>query len=256
MISRIEAALRRGTPIRFGDVWRAGLGGLLGIAVTGALARMFMGGDALAEPLLVAPLGASAVLLFAVPASPLTQPRAVIGGSILSALVGVTCAMFVPEPLLAASLAVAVSIALMSLLGCLHPPGGAVALTAVIGGASVTDLGYGFAFVPVGLGAVLLVASAVVFNTLVGRSYPHRVKPPASPHATADPVPDERIGYRPADLDKALAQYGELLDVSREDLDALFRQVELQTHKRIHSQILCGEIMSRDVITLDAHQSA
>ena len=192
MISRIEAALRRGTPVRFGDVWRAGLGGLLGIAVTGALARMFMGGDALAEPLLVAPLGASAVLLFAVPASPLTQPRAVIGGSILSALVGVTCAMFVPEPLLAASLAVAVSIALMSLLGCLHPPGGAVALTAVIGGASVTDLGYGFVFVPVGLGAVLLVVSAVVFNTLVGRSYPHRVQPPASPHATADPVPDER----------------------------------------------------------------
>ena len=130
MISRIEAALRRGTPVRYGDVWRAGLGGLFGIAVTGVLARMFMGGEALAEPLLVAPLGASAVLLFAVPASPLTQPRAVIGGSILSALVGVTCAMFVPNALLAASLAVAASIALMSLLGCLHPPGGAVALTA------------------------------------------------------------------------------------------------------------------------------
>ena len=256
MISRIEAALRRGTPVRLGDVWRAGLGSLLGMALTGVLARLIMGGDALADPLLVAPLGASAVLLFAVPASPLTQPRAVIGGSILSALVGVTCARFVPDPLLAASLAVAAAIALMSLLGCLHPPGGAVALTAVIGGGSVTDLGYGFALVPVGLCAVLLVASAVVFNTLVGRSYPHRVKTPVSPHATADPVPDNRIGYRPADLDKALAQYGELLDVSREDLDALFRQVELQAHKRLHSQILCGEIMSRDVITIDAHQSA
>lgn len=253
MMSRLSAALHRTTPAR--DIWRAGLGALLGVAITGLAARLLSGGDELV-PLLVAPIGASAVLLFAVPASPLTQPRSVIGGNVLSALVGVACARFVPEPTLAAALAVALAITLMSLLGCLHPPGGAVALTAVIGGPAVTGLGFGFALAPVGLCSVLMVLAAVAYNNLVGRTYPHRVRAPVSPHATADPVPDARVGYTPADLDSALAQYGELLDVSREDLDLLFRQVEMQTHKRLHSQILCGEIMSRDVISVDLHQSA
>jgi CBS domain-containing membrane protein len=65
----------------------------------------------------------------------------------------------------------------------------------------------------------------------------------------------DRVGFNTADLDAALAQYGELLDVGRDDLDALFRQVELQAHRRIHSRILCGEIMSRDVLSLQVEQS-
>ena len=253
MFGRFSAALSRKTPVRFGDIWRAGLGSLAGIALTAVVARLLVGNSLSLGPLLVAPVGASAVLLFAVPASPLAQPRAVIGGNVLSALVGVTCAMLIPEPTAAAALAVASSIVLMSLAGCLHPPGGAMALTAVLGGAG--GLGYGFVVAPA-LCSVLLVLSAVGLNRAMGRSYPHRVPVAASPHATNDPVPQSRVGYTPADLDQALAQYGELLDVSREDLDALFRQVELQAHKRLHSAILCGEIMSRDVITVDVHQTA
>ncbi|MEG8058719.1 HPP family protein [Sphingomonas sp. 22L2VL55-3] len=75
-------------------------------------------------PLLVAPIGASAVLIFAVPASPLAQPWSVVGGNIISALVGVTAARFVPIPYLAAGVAVGGAILVMSLLRCLHPPAG------------------------------------------------------------------------------------------------------------------------------------
>lgn len=252
MFGRFTAALSRKAPVRFGDVWRAGLGSLAGIALTAIVARLLVGESLSLGPLLVAPVGASAVLLFAVPASPLAQPRAVIGGNVLSALVGVTCAMLIPEPIAAAAIAVALSIVLMSLAGCLHPPGGAMALSAVLAGQGI---GYGFVLAPA-ICSVLLVLSAVALNRAMGRSYPHRVPAAASPHATKDPVPQSRVGYTPADLDQALAQYGELLDVSREDLDALFRQVELQAHKRLHSAILCGEIMSRDVITVDVHQTA
>ena len=256
MIARLAAAWARPNPVRFADVWRAGLGSLAGVAITAVVARLASGGDLALGPLLVGPIGASAVLLFAVPASPLAQPRSVLGGNILSALVGVTCALLIPEPTLAAVLAVSLSIVLMSLLGCLHPPGGAMALTAVIGGPAVSSLGYGFVLVPVALCSLLMVLAAIGINRLMGRSYPHRVAAPASPHATKDAAPQSRVGYTSQDLDDALAQYGELLDVSREDLDALFRQVELKAHKRLHSAILCGEIMSRDVITVDVHQSA
>lgn len=77
-----------------------------------------------------------------------------------------------------------------------------------------------------------------------------------SPHATRDPAPAARAGFTPADLDKALAHYGDLLDVSREDLDALFREVELAAHQRLHAQIRCADIMSKDVISVQLDQSA
>ncbi|MFD1837338.1 HPP family protein [Paracidovorax cattleyae] len=98
-----------------------------------------------ALPWLVAPIGASAVLVFGVPASPLAQPWPVVGGNALSALVGVACAALVPDPALAGALAVALAIALMVRLRCLHPPGGAAALFVVMAhGASPQ-----FAFFPV-----------------------------------------------------------------------------------------------------------
>lgn len=236
------------------DPVRSSAGALLGIAATGLLARIIVGGDGFA-PLLAPPIGASAVLVFAIPASPLAQPRAVIGGNVLSGLIGVTCALLIPLPVLAAALAVGLAVLGMSWLRCLHPPGGAVALGAALAGAQ--GLGdYGYVLAPVGLCSVLVVAAGVAYVNLTGRSYPHRAPATLNPHHTRDAPPGERVGFTPADLDNALARYGELLDISREDLDALFREVELQAHRRIHSQIRCADIMSRDVVTVNADQTA
>ena len=251
----LHSLVRGRNPVRPSEMLRAGVGALVAIAAVGVLARLAMDGALSAVPLLAPPIGASAVLVFAIPASPLAQPRAVIGGNVLSALLGVTCALLIPVPVLAAAVAVAVAIVAMLLLGCLHPPGGAVARGAALAGPSAGLLAYGQALTPVALGSLLLVAAAGVYINLTGRSYPHRVAAPVNAHATRDTPPTERVGFTPADLDRALAQYGELLDVSREDLDALFRQVELQAHRRIHSHIRCGEIMSRDVKTVDVDQT-
>jgi len=254
------ASLVRGrTPIRLREAARAAAGGLLGVGACGVLARTLVEGRISFDPLLAAPIGASAVLVFAIPASPLAQPRAVIGGNVLSALVGVTCALLLPQPALAAAVAVGAAVLLMALLGCLHPPGGAMALTAALAAGSGEAVGYGYALAPVGVCSVLLVLLAAAYGRLTRRSYPHRAPasiPAATPiHGTSDPPPDRRFGYTTADLDAALAQYGELLDVSRDDLDALFRGVELQAHRRLHSEILCEDVMSRDLIWLDAEQS-
>lgn len=255
MLAYLRRFLPQATAQPLSERLKAFAGALIGIAVTGFVTHLAIP-DAGALPLLIAPIGASAVLLFAVPASPLAQPRSVICGNVLSGLVGVTCALLIPNPMLAAPLAVALAIIAMQATGCLHPPGGAVALLGVIGGPDVAQMGYLFALSPVGIDSLLLVGAGLAFHRLSGRTYPHRAPVAANVHATSDPPPAERIGYTPGDLDQALARYGELLDVSREDLDALFREVELQAHQRLHAQILCGDIMSRDVISLDAGQTA
>jgi CBS domain-containing membrane protein len=238
------------------DTLRAGLGAALGLAFTGLLARLILTGHVSAEPLLIVPIGASAVLVFAVPASPLAQPRSVIGGNLVSGLVGVTAALLLPGPLLAGAVGAGLAVAAMSLTRTLHPPGGAIALGAALAGADAGLATYGQALAPIAACSILLTLGAAIFVNLTGRTYPHRAPAPASPHATGDATPADRVGFTSADLDAALAQYGELLDVSREDLDALFRQVELQAHRRIHSQIRCGDIMSRDVIAVDLEQTA
>lgn len=215
-MTRLHALVRGKTPIRPIDALRGGAGALLGLLFAGVLGRFAVGGGDWLHPLLVAPIGASAVLVFAVPASPLAQPRAVLGGNIVSALVGITVAMLIPQTLIAAPLAVGLAITTMMLLGCLHPPGGAVALICVIGGPKVAQAGYLFALNPVAVDSLLLVAAGMAWGRLTKHAYPHHAPAPAAPPPA----------YSPADLDEALARYGELLDVDREDLDALFREVE------------------------------
>ncbi|WEF32446.1 HPP family protein [Pseudoduganella chitinolytica] len=200
-------------------------------------------------------MGASSVLLFCLPASPLAQPWSVVGGNVISALVGAACVRWLghalPLPALAA-LATALAIGAMFSLRCLHPPGGAAALTSVIGGPAVHAAGFGFAFGPVLTDSLLLVAAAIVYNNLTGRRYPHsQVLAHPNPHATKDAVPTVRLGFQPQDLDDVLKRYGQVLDISRDDLEALFLQTELRAYQRRFGVISCGDIMSKDVITAE-----
>ena len=201
------------------------LAAALGIGLTALLSALLIDGRTAA--LLVAPMGASAVLIFAVPSSPLAQPWPVVGGNVLSALVGITIAWAVPIPALAAGLAVAVAILVMSLTRSLHPPGGAAALLAVLGGPGVASAGYWFAAVPVGLNAVMLALLGVLIHRFTGHSYPHRAVPAGG---QALPVVDNVP--HPEDVDAALVDLGETFDVSREDLDLLFRRVEYHARAR------------------------
>jgi CBS domain-containing membrane protein len=173
-----------------------------------------------ATPLLIAPMGASAVLLFAVPASPLAQPWSILAGNLLSAFVGVTTALLIPSPLIAAALAAGLATGLMAIFRCTHPPSGAVALTAVLGGPAVHAAGYHFVLVPVLLNSVLLVVVAMAYNNLTGVSYPHKAHAPAHPHPPAQP-----LGVTDADFDAVLADYGEVLDIGREDLQRIYEDL-------------------------------
>ncbi|PZV33455.1 HPP family protein [Mesorhizobium kowhaii] len=251
-------AFRLFVPILAGATLRerviACIGATIGIALTGAIGGLVLGSGP-HVPLLVAPMGASAVLLFAVPASPLAQPWSIIGGNTISALIGVIVAHFIHETALATGIAVALAIAAMSFTRCLHPPGGAAALTAVLGGPAVISAGFLFPFVPVALNSLLLVALGYGFHKLARRNYPHVPIPPTNSHGTVDPPARLRVGFQPEDIDAALGALDETFDIDRNDLDRLLRQVELQALVRAHQNLLCEDIMSRDVISVDEHTS-
>ncbi|SFU22132.1 HPP family protein [Mesorhizobium sp. YR577] len=231
------------------------VGALIGIFFTGLATKIAFSSSG-ASPLLIAPMGASAVLLFATPSSPLAQPWSIIGGNLVAALIGITCARWLDDPLIASTIAITASIGAMLLLRCLHPPSGAVALTAVLGGPAVHAAGYGFALWPVGVNTLLLLAAALAFNNLTGRRYPHLTPAPAvNPHKTADPVPTARVGFTSADLEAALKRYDEVVNVSTDDLDALLHETEMQAYHRRFGVIRCADIMSRDVATVSPQTS-
>ncbi|KQP38749.1 MULTISPECIES: HPP family protein [unclassified Methylobacterium] len=231
------------------------LGALLGIALTGLVSGWIVG-EGPHIPLIVAPMGATAVLLFAVPASPLAQPWPIIGGNTISALIGVTAAYFIPNPVLAIGVGVSLAIAAMSFTRCLHPPGGAAALTALIGGPAIASSGFLFPFVPVCLNSLILVGLGIAFHRLSGRHYPH--VPQAAPvnvHGTADLPAPLRVGFNARDVDAALQSLNETLDIDRTDLDRLLREVESQAMSRAHGELDCGTVMSRDVVTIGVNDS-
>lgn len=206
---------------------RGAVGALLGIAMAAMIAGIFAGADNPALPWLVAPIGASAVLVFALPASPLAQPWSVAGGDILSALTGLIVWHLVPAVPIAAPLAVGGAIAVMSLCRCLHPPGGACALLAVLSGPMVADQGWMALMLPLCLNVLGLTAMAWLYNNLTGHAWPHRLQP------VAQQAPDGWLGsYEKGDLDAVLEEWDEVLDVNRDDLDALFRAVERRVQRR------------------------
>ena len=158
--------------VSLSEVGWSWLGSFLGMAMVALLHQNLL--DPRGLSLLIGSFGASAVLIYGAVRSPLAQPRNLLGGHVLSAIVGVTaCQWLGASPWLAAAVAVSTAIAVMHLTGTLHPPGGATALIAVIGGESVHRLGYLYVLVPVALGAcVMLIVALVVNNIPATRRYP------------------------------------------------------------------------------------
>lgn len=153
----------------------SGVGAFVGIILIAALEQWLRQSE-LVTLLMVGPFGASAALIYGAPQAEFSQPRNLLGGHVLSATVGVTiCLLLGKFPVLACALAVALAMVLMLATRTLHPPGGATALIAVIGGDTIVAMGYGYVFVPVLSGACILLLVALIVNNLSSnpkRHYP------------------------------------------------------------------------------------
>lgn len=215
-------------------------GAMVGVLLTAWLSRWWAGGGS-AGPWMVASLGASAVLVFGMPSSPLAQPWPVLGGSTLSALVGGLCAALIPDPVWAGAVAVGLAIALMVPLRCLHPPGGAMALYVVL----TTGDGWHLAAFPVLFNVVVLLVTAVAYNGLTGRRYPH----PQRMGARTDVA---QGAFTASDVDAALSHYNQVLDVSRADLEGLLHLAGRAAFQRTLGEVRCLDIMSRPPLAVEA----
>jgi CBS domain-containing membrane protein len=175
----------------------------------------------------------------------------VLVGNVMSALVGVAVFRLLGPTPAAAALAAGLALTLMFPLRCVHPPGGAVAITAVLGSAELHQLGFGFAVLPVALNSALLLAVALAWRRLPRPRTVHAPVVHGSRHSTADPAPQDRIGLTTADLDAALRDFNQLVDIDRDSLEALLRQAQMQAWQRQFGSVRCADVMSRDLVTVE-----
>lgn len=213
--------------LRFGGRlgWaRGAVGALFGVALAALLGKTLPGTHH--WPWIVAPIGASAVLVFAVPASPLAQPWSLLGGNLISALTGLLIGNLTGDPFAGVGLSVGLAIVAMTYARCLHPPGGACAVLGALAGAS-PDGGWLGLLLPLLLNIAALGVAGWLFNNMTGHAWPHVPAPPK-------PMPRGTWAgtYETADLEAVLEEWDEVLDVSPEDLDALFRAVEQRVLRR------------------------
>jgi len=190
--------------------------------------------------ILVASMGASAVLLFAVPHGQLSQPWAVLGGHVIAALIGVTCAQLIANEFLAAGAAVGLAIGVMYYARCIHPPGGATALSAVIGGEATHALGYHYVITPVLINVTIILVVAIAFNyPFPWRRYPaYLQKRSQEQQADIDTDGPEVLAH--GDFVYALSQIDSFVDISEYDL---LRIYELTTRRLRHQHLAIDDIV-------------
>lgn len=170
--SKMKGGKQSPPKVNLSEILWSWIGAFLGITPIAFLNYDLFPGDDFV--FIIGSFGASAVLIYGAVKSPLAQPRNLVGGHILSAVIGVIAyKLFYPYPWFASSFAVATAIALMHATKTLHPPGGATALIAVIGSEKIHDLGFLYVLFPVGAGVMIMLLVALIVNNLAkSRRYP------------------------------------------------------------------------------------
>jgi len=217
------------------------LGGFLGILLIIYVNGYFVHDWSAA--LIVASMGASAVLLFAVPHGKLSQPWPLVGGHLVSALVGVTCFKLIPDTATAAALAVGLAIGAMHYLRCIHPPGGATALTFVIGSSQLHAFGYSYVFEPVFINVMVILVVAVIFNLpFATRRYPQGLQNLMARDMEKATAQLQAFEIERDDIARAIEKMDIVVDLTDEDLVKLFHLASSEAKQRHMStqQILLG----------------
>ncbi|RGE42076.1 CBS domain-containing protein [Comamonas testosteroni] len=229
------------------DLARSGIGAGLGLALASILVGLV--DHFFPHTLfLFAPLGATAVLVFAVPSSPLAQPWNCVVGNTVSALYTLLLLWAFPwlSQTALAALAVAGAIALMLLTRSLHPPGGAVALLTVLGAAQMLPLGWHL-LIPMAVLSGVLAAVGVLYHRACGRPYLHQ--PPQPAPAQAAP---SRLALNAQDLKQLLQRFDQSYNLTPDDLGALLAAAEEDAIKRRFAAVRCAEVMSAKLLTIGA----
>ncbi|SEH88664.1 CBS domain-containing membrane protein [Paracoccus alkenifer] len=227
--------------VRPRELFRAAAGGAIGIGICTLLALALP--QAFGLPLmLMAPLGASAVLIFAVPNAPLAQPWSAVVGNMISAVVAVLVLRHVPAPLVPA-MAVSGAILGMLLLRALHPPGGAIALLTALDPAPALQLGFLYPLAPVGIMTALLVVVGILYDRCTGRRYPFR-----QPKG-ADAPPPSLLPLSTEELAALLRRFNQSPNIGVADLGRILAAAEQEIANHRFDAVTCAQIMTSRLIT-------
>jgi CBS domain-containing membrane protein len=226
--------------VGYSEACRMAFGVALGLLVTGMLSRWWSG--SVGNMWMVSSLGASAVLLFGMPASPMAQPWPVLVGTVLSALVGAAAQALIVDTVLACAVAVGLSVMLMVPLRCMHPPGAGFAAYVVLEHIN----GVALVAFPILFNVAVLLLCAVIYNALTGKRYPH------PQHSLKRGFSSDGSGvFAPEDLDAALKHYNQVLDISRADLEGLMHIAGRSAFNRNFGNLRCVDIMSQPVFAVE-----
>lgn len=239
LLKKLKNTLGIDTSVSTAEILASTLGGFIGIFLISMISFYFTGANGAA--LIVPSMGASAVLVFAVPHGKLSQPWSLFGGQLSSAFIGVSCYLLIPDLFLAAGLAVGLAIGTMHVLRCIHPPGGATALVAVVGSAQIHALGFEYILTPVLLNTVVIFITAFVFNSF----FPWRRYPTSMMRFTDTPSIEEQKPSRyieKAHIERALSDIDLIVDLNVDDLQQLFALTleHAETPKFSTKQIIMG----------------
>lgn len=183
--------------------------------------------------LLLGSMAASAVLLYAVPHSPLSQPWNLVGGHLFSAICGWLGMTYIGDPFLAAGVAVGGAIFLMYVLNCLHPPGAATALTLVLGASQFQQMGLPWtAAIVTANAATMLILALLINNALPRRQYPQMPSTHAAAAPTTTPlfiIPEQE------DLEWVLEHEDSALDISIDDLTEVYWLAQKRAQARFEA---------------------
>jgi len=202
------------------------IGGVISIYLIYLVTEIYLGVPDLIY--IIPSMGATAVLLFAAPNVPFSQPWNVFGGHLISAVIGVACFQLIPDSHIAAAASVGFAIWAQYYLRCIHPPGGATALAAVIGSTQIHDLGYSYVITPVLINTLVMLVVAVALNTLVPwRHYPSSLKkekPSLQPTDVYPAINHEDFVY-------ALSEIDSIVDISEEELLKIYALATKHSNK-------------------------
>jgi len=226
-------------PLSMGERWRSAAAALLGMLLLQGILAVLPVANGIGH--LLAPLGATSVILFALPHSPLGQPWPMAGGLLLSAFAGWLCGSWIHPQALAIACAVALAVWIMARLRCIHPPGGAMAIVCALGAAQADLL------LTAALNVLaILIAALAINNLLPGRRYPA-----GSPHPSQTVLPPpKRSAIAHDDLRYALEAIDAYLDISEEDLVEVYELATAHALQR-HERRLCAEIMTPDPLCIE-----
>lgn len=228
---------------------------LIAIGLVGIVSQYSLSGYN--APFMAASMGASAVLLFVVPTSPLAHPWSFVGGHFVSALAGICSVKLIPDITLAAAIAVGISIFAMYYLRCMHPPGGAAALLAVLGGDSVHALGFQFLLSPILVNVIIMLVCVMIYWRLAGINQQVTQDNTDSPSLDQNWSRTEKdwlvtdTPFSDENLNQAIASMDTFIDISRQDLKEIFAHALQHSHTHSLGEIRCHEAMSSPAISVE-----